>query len=201
MSGHCYFTSIGISPVRVNPRGFSSLLAAAWGLTRRGHGPLPRRVLAAVHRRSTGRRRGIYVLSSSGSTDNTTDNASKTPREQGVAGDHLRQQQRFREPRGWQCRRGGARLARSRSATRQDATRCTALPTDARTGRAGGSGHRPPRRSRGQNGRGSARGLRTAGMDPTGDSPKPAKSPRGPLNERRRRSPYPPTVGSGRGTW
>ena len=28
-----YFTSTRISPVRANPRGFSSLLAAAWGLT------------------------------------------------------------------------------------------------------------------------------------------------------------------------
>jgi len=33
MSGDCYFASARISPVRANPRGFSSLLAAAWGLT------------------------------------------------------------------------------------------------------------------------------------------------------------------------
>jgi hypothetical protein len=41
-------------------------------------------------------RRGsrCFTLSRPGNTDNTTDNASKTPREQGVAGDHLRIQQR-----------------------------------------------------------------------------------------------------------
>ena len=33
MSRRCYFASIKISLVRANPRGFSSLLAAAWGLT------------------------------------------------------------------------------------------------------------------------------------------------------------------------
>ena len=39
MSRRCYFASIKISLVRANPRGFSSLLAGAWGVTRGATAP------------------------------------------------------------------------------------------------------------------------------------------------------------------
>jgi hypothetical protein len=50
------------------------------------------------------------------------------------------------------------------------ATRYSARPTDARTGKRGGSDRRAPRRSRGRSGRGSVHAPRTAGTAPDGDT-------------------------------